>query len=125
MLFGLTTSKLMCATVRFQPRMVVHSTSGLATSEYAVLCSVKILREQCGCHAYHRCIFGRWVTSTLPGRPRDHDLLYWAVLEVCLASPGPNTPAAWVVVVVAVQFDGTGKIQQLVWQDTVTISLPD
>ena len=48
-------------------------------------------------------IGNQWVTSTLPGRPRNHDLLYWAVLE----------------------FDSNNNIVQLVRQDNVTIHLPD
>ena len=41
----------------------------------------------------------QWVTSTEPGRPRSHDLLFWAVLE----------------------FDDAGMIKEVLWQDTATI----
>ena len=43
------------------------------------------------------------VTSELPGNPRNHDLLFWAVLN----------------------FDATGNITQLEWSDTATISIAD
>jgi hypothetical protein len=43
----------------------------------------------------------QWVTAGGPGQPRDHDLLYWSVLR----------------------FDDRGQIQQLVHQDTVSLSL--
>jgi hypothetical protein len=43
----------------------------------------------------------QWVTAGAPGQPRDHDLLYWSVLR----------------------FDGDGQIQQLVREDTVSLSL--
>jgi beta-xylosidase len=43
----------------------------------------------------------QWVTSALPGAPRSHDLLYWAVLE----------------------FDDAGMIKQLQWQDSVSLQL--
>ena len=45
----------------------------------------------------------QWVTSTLPGNPRNHDNLFWAVLN----------------------FDATGNITQLQWSDTTTISIAD
>ena len=44
----------------------------------------------------------QWVTAAGPGHPRDHDLLYWSVL----------------------QFGDGGRIQHLVRQDVVTLSLP-
>ena len=44
----------------------------------------------------------QWVTSRDPGHPRDHDLLYWSVL----------------------QFDGDGRILHIVHQDAATLSLP-
>ena len=44
----------------------------------------------------------QWVTATGSGRPRNQDLLYWSVLK----------------------FDSSGVIAQLVWQDTVTLSIP-
>lgn len=47
-------------------------------------------------------IGNQWTTSTLPGAPRDHDLLYWTVLG----------------------FNATGHVQQIVRADTTTISLP-
>ena len=43
----------------------------------------------------------QWVTSDLPGRPRNHDLLYWTVL----------------------QFNATGGVQQVTWADNTTLSL--
>ena len=43
----------------------------------------------------------QWVTAQQPGRPRSHDLLFWAVL----------------------QFDAAGMIQQLTWQDSATIDV--
>ena len=43
----------------------------------------------------------QWVTSTQPGRPRAHDLLFWAVL----------------------QFDAAGMIKEVAWQDSATISV--
>ena len=48
----------------------------------------------------------QWVTATEPGRPRNHDLLYWAILE----------------------FDDTVSppmIKQLSRTDNITLSLPD
>jgi hypothetical protein len=44
----------------------------------------------------------QWVTSALPGRPRAHDLLFWAVLE----------------------FDDAGMIKEVQWQDSATITVP-
>lgn len=44
-----------------------------------------------------------WVTSDLPGHPRDHDLLYFALLD----------------------FDEDGMVKQLVRTDNVTLSVPD
>ncbi len=44
----------------------------------------------------------QWVTAGEPGHPRDHDLLYWSVL----------------------QFDSDGRIEHLVAQDAVTLRLP-
>ena len=44
----------------------------------------------------------QWVTAGGPGHPRDHDLLYWSIL----------------------QFDGGGRVQHFVRQDVVTLSLP-
>jgi hypothetical protein len=43
----------------------------------------------------------QWVTSTLPGRPRNNDLLYWSVLE----------------------FDGKGNILQFVRSENTTFSI--
>ena len=43
-----------------------------------------------------------WVTATEPGAPRDHDLLYFALLE----------------------FDADGMIKQMVRADSVTLSVP-
>ena len=47
-------------------------------------------------------IGNQWVTATQPGHPRDHDLLYFTVLD----------------------FDDKGVIQQIVRSDTTTLSLP-
>lgn len=44
----------------------------------------------------------QWVSAEQPGAPRNHDLLYWTLL----------------------QFNQTGFIQQIVRQDSVTLSLP-
>jgi hypothetical protein len=44
----------------------------------------------------------QWVTSQQPGNPRNHDLLYWSII----------------------QFDETGGIQQFVHQDSIVLSLP-
>ena len=43
----------------------------------------------------------QWVTASEPGHPRNHDLLYWSLL----------------------QFDADGRVQPLVRQDTVTLAL--
>jgi hypothetical protein len=43
----------------------------------------------------------QWVTASDPGRPRDHDLLYWSVLH----------------------FDAAGNVEHLLHEDTVTLSL--
>ncbi len=47
-------------------------------------------------------IGNQWVTAAEPGHPRDHDLLYWSVL----------------------QFDGAGRIEHLIAQDAITLQLP-
>ena len=44
----------------------------------------------------------QWVSSTLPGRPRNHDLLYFARLA----------------------FDTNGTVAQLAWQDDTVVMLP-
>ena len=45
----------------------------------------------------------QWVTAATPGRERNQDLLYWAVLR----------------------FDETGNITQLEYQEKITLSVPD
>lgn len=45
----------------------------------------------------------QWVSSQLPGNPRNSDLLYWTVL----------------------QFNATGGLQQIVYEDTTTLQLAD
>jgi hypothetical protein len=45
----------------------------------------------------------QWVTSQLPGNPRNSDLLYWTVL----------------------QFNATGGLQQIAYEDTTTLQLAD
>ncbi len=47
-------------------------------------------------------IGNQWVTSQLPGSPRNRDLLYFTVL----------------------QFNSDGTIQQIVYSDTTLLSLP-
>lgn len=42
-----------------------------------------------------------WVTSTLPGRPRNHDLLYWTLLA----------------------FDDGGMVKQVQWNATAVIDV--
>ena len=43
----------------------------------------------------------QWVTSSLPGRPRNHDLLYWTVL----------------------QFDAQGSVQQIIRQPALNLTV--
>lgn len=43
----------------------------------------------------------QWVTSTEPGAPRNHDLLFFALLE----------------------FDDTGNITQLSWTESIALQV--
>ena len=53
--------------------------------------------------AQYLWVGNQWVTATTPGRERNRDLLYWALLS----------------------FTADGNITQMEWQDSVKLSMPD